>query len=187
MADKQKPTESRIASDDMSVQRAIREEGFARNADIIKAVQWLSELDLRTCVSCASLDLLEFPLDSGPRPPHCAKCRCTMVPVLQDDFAYLHAGETRASKGAEGGAQVDATWSYYDWLRRQPQEFQDQAIGPERAKLLRDGGLSARRFAFLTVDKNYAPISLDEMRVIAPLAFERAGLQRRIKGRLRSP
>jgi hypothetical protein len=178
VADKQKPTDKtlQIASD-MHAQHAAREETYSRNADIIKAMQWLSVLDLKTCISCASLDLLQFPLDSGPRPPRCAKCRCTMVPVVNVEFAYLYAGATRSSKGAEGGAQVDATLSYYDWLKKlQPPEFQDRAIGPERAKLLRDGGLSARRFAFLMVDKNYAPISLDAMRAIAPIAFKRARL-----------
>lgn len=149
----------------MRVQRAAREESFADNADIIKALQWLSVLDLRTCVSCASLDLREFPVDSGPRPPHCAKCRCVMVPVLNDEYAYLQAGATRSSKGAEGGAQVDATLSYYDWLlKTQPPEFQDQAIGPERGQLLRDSGLPALQFAYLSVDKNYAPLSIDELR-----------------------
>lgn len=153
-----------------------REESFAANADIIKAYQWLSTLDKRTCFSCAALDLREFPPDFGPRPPLHVNCRCTLSIVLKDEFAYLTKGETRASKGAEGGQQVAGDLSYYDWLKEQPASFQDQAIGPMRAKLLRDGGLSASRFAELNVDKYFAAMSLDEMKKIDPIAFKRAGL-----------
>jgi hypothetical protein len=66
--------------------------------------------------------------------------------------------------------------SYYDWLKEQPASFQDQAIGPVRAKLLRDGGLSASRFAELSVDKYFAPLTLPEMQALDPVAFKRAGL-----------
>ena len=153
-----------------------REESFAANSDIIKAYQWLASLDKRTCPTCRALDLKEFPPDSGPRPPIHPQCRCTLVPLLKDDFAYLQAGETRASKGAEGGKQVSGDLSYYEWLRQQPASFQDQAIGPTRGKLLRDGGLSAKRFAELQVDKTFAPLTLDEMKVLDPIAFKRAGI-----------
>jgi SPP1 gp7 family putative phage head morphogenesis protein len=153
-----------------------REESFAANADIIKAYQWLATLDKRTCPTCRSLDLREFPPDKGPRPPIHINDRCTMIPVLKDEFAYLTKGETRASKGAEGGQQVAGDLSYYDWLKEQPASFQDQAIGPARAKLLRDGGLSASRFAELNVDKYFAPLTLPEMKSLDPVAFKRAGL-----------
>jgi SPP1 gp7 family putative phage head morphogenesis protein len=153
-----------------------REESFAANDDIIKALQWLATLDKRTCPSCAALDLKEFPLNSGPRPPLHIGCRCAVIPVLKDAFAELEAGATRASKGAEGGQQAAGELSYYEWLKTQPASFQDQAIGPTRAKLLRDGGLSAERFAALQIDKKFAPMTLDEMRASDATAFKRAGL-----------
>jgi hypothetical protein len=103
-------------------------------------------------------------------------CRCTMVPVLKDEYAFLDEGATRESKGAEGGKQVDANLSYFEWLKTQPASFQDQAIGPTRAKLLRDGGLSAERFSALQVDKKFSPMTLEEMRAIDPIAFKRAGI-----------
>lgn len=153
-----------------------REESFAANADIIKAYQWLSTLDKRTCPICRSLDGKQFPPDSGPRPPIHIADRCTMIPVLKDEYAALEAGSTRESKGAEGGQQVSADLSYYEWLKQQPASFQDQAIGPTRGKLLRDGGLSAKSFAALQLDKKFAPLTLDEMRAIDPVAFKRAGV-----------
>jgi hypothetical protein len=146
------------------------------NLDIIKAQEWLATLDKRTCPSCASLDGKQFPPGSGPRTPLHIGCRCLLVPVLKDDFAYLQKGETRASKGAEGGQQVSAELSYYDWLKEQPASFQDEVIGPVRGKLLRDGGLSAEKFASLNVDKNYAPRTLERMKKIDPIAFKKAGI-----------
>jgi hypothetical protein len=71
---------------------------------------------------------------------------------------------------------VRADLSYYDWLKQQPAAFQDKAIGPVRAKLFREGGLSVERFAELQLDRNFAPLTLTQMKVLEPLAFERAGL-----------
>jgi SPP1 gp7 family putative phage head morphogenesis protein len=153
-----------------------RLESFAANADIIKAYQWLATLDKRTCIICASLDGRQFPPDKGPRPPIHISDRCTMVPVLKDEYAFLDEGATRASKGAEGGQQVSADLSYYDWLKEQPLEFIATAIGLSRAKLLMDGGLSADRFAKLQLDKKFSPLTLEEMKKLEPLAFKRAGV-----------
>jgi len=153
-----------------------REETYKANADIISIEQWLSTLDKRTCPSCRALDGKEFARGKGPKTPLHVNCRCIRIPVLKEEYAYLAEGETRASKGAKGGAQVAADLSYYEWLKGQPAWFQDQAIGPVRGALLRKGGLSAEDFARLSVDKYYAPLTLDEMRAIEPAAFKRAGL-----------
>ncbi|MNR66542.1 hypothetical protein D3C85_1900820 [compost metagenome] len=69
-----------------------------------------------------------------------------------------------------------ADLSYYNWLKQQPASFQDRAIGPVRAKLFREGGLSIERFAELQLDRNFSPLTLAQMKAIEPLAFERAGL-----------
>lgn len=153
-----------------------REETLAQNGDVIKAVQWLATLDKRTCPQCAALDLRVFKLGVGPRPPIHIQCRCTVIPLLEEEFARLAKGAQRAAKGASGGTQVDAGLSYYQWLKGQPADFQDEAIGAARAKLLRDGGLSAQRFAAMQLDKNFAPLTLEEMRRLEPLAFRRAGV-----------
>jgi SPP1 gp7 family putative phage head morphogenesis protein len=152
-----------------------RDESFAKNADILKGVKWLSTLDKSTCLVCAALDGREFPLNSGPRPPQHLRCRCTCIPQLKDDMG-LTKGATRASKGLELGRQVDANLTFFSWLKTQPASFQDLAIGPTRGKLLRDGGLSAEKFAALNVDKTFAPLTLDEMRAIDGAAFSKAGL-----------
>ena len=67
--------------------------------------------------------------------------------------------------------------SYYDWLKQQPAAFQDKAIGPVRAKLFREGGLSIERFSELQLDRNFSPLTLVQMKALEPLAFERAGIK----------
>lgn len=148
-----------------------RESVWSANADIITGVEWLSTLDEKTTEICASLDGEVFPIDEGPRPPIHVNCRSATVPRLHDDFAALDRGGTRASIGG----QVDSDLTYYEWLKTQPQEFQAEAIGPVRAKLLRDGGLSAKEFAALSLNKNFEPLTLDEMRALEPLMFKNAG------------
>ncbi|MNT13393.1 hypothetical protein D3C72_1483620 [compost metagenome] len=92
-------------------------------------------------------------------------------------FSALFAKDaTRASIGDGGAQQVRADLSYYDWLKQQPAAFQDRAIGPVRAKLLREGGLSVARFAELQLDRNFAPLTLVQMKALEPLAFEKARL-----------
>jgi hypothetical protein len=92
-------------------------------------------------------------------------------------FSTLFAKDaTRASIGDGGAQQVRADLSYYDWLKQQPAAFQDKAIGPVRAKLFREGGLSIERFSELQLDRNFAPLTLVEMKKLEPLAFEKAGV-----------
>jgi SPP1 gp7 family putative phage head morphogenesis protein len=152
-----------------------RMETLRENSDVVQAVEWVSTLDSKTTAQCRALDGRRFKMDQGPRPPIHINCRSTVVAVTR--FSRLFAqGATRASVGSDGPQQVRADLNYYDWLQQQPAAFQDKAIGPVRAKLLRDGGLSAERFAALQLDRNFAPLTLVQMKALEPLAFERAGL-----------
>jgi SPP1 gp7 family putative phage head morphogenesis protein len=153
-----------------------RQATFEENGDIVEGVQWISTLDNKTCPVCRSLDRQTFALSKGPRAPIHPNCRCTLIPWLGKRFEQLMRGATRASAGAAGGAQVDANLDYYKWLKTQPKSFVEIALGPKRAKLFLDGGLSAERFAALQLDRNFEPLTLVEMRALEPLAFERAGL-----------
>lgn len=152
-----------------------RMETLKENSDVVQAVEWVSTLDSRTTPTCKSLDGKRFKIDEGPRPPIHINCRSTVVPITR--FSDLFGKDaTRASKGADGAKQVDASLSYYEWLKSQPASFQDAALGKTRAQLFRDGGLSAERFSALQLDRNFKPLTLDQMRALEPLAFERAGL-----------
>lgn len=152
-----------------------RMETLKENSDVVVGVKWVSTLDQRTSNQCKSLDGTVFPLDSGPRPPLHPNCRSSVIALTRLSELFSKDA-TRAAKGAEGRGQVDASLSYYDWLKSQPASFQDEALGKARAKLFRDGGLSPERFAELQLGRNFKPLSLAQMRALEPLAFERAGL-----------
>lgn len=141
------------------------------NADIIKGEQWLSTLDSLTSSQCRALDQRVFELGKGPRPPLHHNCRSTVLIVLKDEYA----GRGNINKRASKDGPVDNE-SYYSWLNKQPKDFQDDVLGETRGKLLRSGGLSADKFAALQLDKNFKPLTLDEMRKKEPLAFQKAGL-----------
>jgi hypothetical protein len=147
-------------------------ETMRENDDIVIGYRWSSTLDQRTCQVCAPLDGRVFKLDKGPAPPLHPNCRCSQVPELDGRFSLLRESATRSALGGP----VDARQTYYSWLKDQPKDFQDAAIGSTRAKLLRDGGLGADRFSRMGLDRNFAPLTLDEMRQLEPLAFKRAGI-----------
>ncbi len=148
-----------------------KEEVYKANDDIIASVQWISTLDRRTTASCRFLDGKIFNRGEGPRPPIHYNCRSVIIAVTKLS-AKFSEGATRASETG----QVSADLTYYEWLGQQSSAFQDQALGPTRGKLFRDGGLSAEQFAALQVDRNFTPITLARMKELEPLAFERAGL-----------
>lgn len=103
-------------------------------------------------------------------------CRCTTVPVLLDEFDKYLKGATRPAVADGQASQIAASVSYYTWLKRQSAAFQDEVLGPTRGKLFRDGGLSAKRFSELMLDRNFQPLTLEEMKALEPAAFRKAGI-----------
>lgn len=143
------------------------------NADVISGYRFVATLDSRTTQVCRSLDGKVFELDAGPVPPVHIGCRSTTVAEVDPALDFLDEGATRSSEDG----YVDANLSYYDWLKDQPAEFQDEAIGKTRAKLFREGGLSVDEFAALNLNRNFQPLTLAEMEKLEPLAFQRAGIK----------
>jgi len=149
---------------------------YSENSDILDSYRWISTLDNKTSQQCKSLDQRVFKLNRGPMPPLHPNCRSRIIAEIPSDLTDDESGSKRASKGDEGGQQVDGSLSYYEWLKTQPEAFQNDALGPSRAKLFREGGLSAERFAQLNLGRNFEPLTLDQMRKLEPHAFEKAGL-----------
>lgn len=155
-----------------------RTETMVQNSDIVKGYEWVSTLDNRTSTQCRSLDGKRFKIGKGPLPPIHINCRSATVAVLDERFDFLDEGAKRPAVGAEKTGQVAADVSYYNWLKTQPAAFQDSIIGPNRGKLLRNGGITADEFSRLSLDfgKNFKPLTLDEMRAKRPEVFEEANI-----------
>ena len=149
-----------------------RQQTWQANRDLITGYKFNATLDSRTSDICRSLDGRVFEFGQGPTPPMHVRCRSTTVPVLNEAFDWLKQGRSRASKGG----YVSSNETYYSWLKKQPEYFQINVLGAERAQLFRNGGLTAEKFAALQLDKNFRPLTLDQMRAIAPQVFKKAGL-----------
>ena len=142
-----------------------------QNSDIVIGEQIIATLDRKTSLVCRSADGMVFKVGEGRRPPFHINCRSTFILVL--DPKYRGKGNTDKRASYEG---VTDNKSYYDWLKTQSHQFQDDVLGKVRGKLFRDGGLSSEDFAKLNVNNNYEPLTLKDMRSKDPIAFERAGL-----------
>lgn len=158
-----------------------REKTIEENGDITTGYEWVSTLDTRTSGTCKSLDGKEFlrknkAKEFQPKPPIHINCRSTIAPILDKRFALDESDATRASKGADGGKQVNADQTYYSWLKTQPKSFIRETLGKSRSELFLSGGLNSDEFAKLSVDKLFRPLTLKEMRAKDPMSFESAGI-----------
>ena len=144
------------------------------NQNVFTGYEWVSVLDSRTSLLCMGRDGKVYPFaPESPLPPAHYGCRSSIVPVIAEQFAIPDEQKgTRPARGAEGLQQIGEDTTYEAWFRRQPSSFQTEVLGPSRARLFREGRLSIGRF----VDDSGRTLTLDELRRLEPLAFERAGI-----------
>ena len=162
-----------------------RQATFDDNDDVILGYEWVSTLDSRTSSVCKGLDGKVFKnKDQDKRyPPAHPNCRSSTAPVLDERYRLDDSVNTRASRGVEGGQQVNADLTYYGWLKEQGAQgkngraFVLDTLGKERGKLFLDGGLTADKFKQLTLDDLFQPIPLSKLREkqSLQLAFDAIG------------
>lgn len=141
-----------------------RQEVYDSNSDIVNKYQWVSTLDSRTSTVCKSRDGIKYDIGKGPMPPAHPNCRSTTIPIIADDFLdFLDEGAVRTARGADGGTQVDASTSYYEFLKSQPAWFQDEALGPTRGAIFRNAGMTTEEFRRASIDGFGHPLNLTEM------------------------
>lgn len=134
-----------------------REETYKANADLIKAVRWVSVLDNRTSSMCRIRDGLRYsatdhkpighsvPWLGGPGRLHFC-CRSTAAPVTASYRELgLDIGELSPSTRASMDGQVPADTTYGEWLTKQSAARQDDILGPTRGKLMREKGLTLQQ------------------------------------------
>lgn len=169
---------------------------YLENADVIKAVQWVSTLDSRTTLICMARSGKtwtipgfqpighEIPWNGGP-PAHWA-CRSTTIPVTKS-FEEL-GGEgpdlsptTRSSMDG----QVAADLTFDDFLKGKPKAFADEMLGVGRADLWRAGKITLSDL----LDARGVPLTLAELAArygtatrVAAAAVETAATQAALAG-----
>lgn len=141
---------------------------YRENGDVIEGLEWVSVLDSHTTLECARRDGIVYPLDDHPPIPRHWNCRSLYSPKVADEFSLPITGGTRASVNGP----VNALSTYQGWIKKQPASFQDEFLGKARGKLFRQGNLKLDKF----VDDAGRPYTLDQLRQLEPLAFERANL-----------
>ena len=134
---------------------AARDMVYQDNSDIIEGERFLATLDGRTTLTCAGLDQTIHPLGQGPRPPLHYGCRSLRVPVIRPEYRIATQGERASMDGP-----VSNQTTYGGFLRRQSAEFQDDVLGPTRARLFREGKISIDQFT----DDMGRVLSLDQLR-----------------------
>jgi SPP1 gp7 family putative phage head morphogenesis protein len=152
---------------------AARDELYQENADLIAQEQWVATLDTRTCPICGGLDGKKFDLGQGERPPIHISCRCVRIAITKSwKELGFNIDELPPGTRASMNGQVPASMTYNEWLKKQHADVQDDALGPTRGKLFRDGGLDVQSFTNRANDE----LTLDELRAKDADAFKKAGL-----------
>lgn len=125
---------------------------FERNSDVVERVRWISTLDLRTSLLCASLDGKSWAADEPhPNPPAHPNCRSTLAPAI---------GPVAGKRAALGG-RVDARTDFDDWLRGRSPADQDLVLGKTKAAAWREGKLELGDMVNVALGRN---LTLDELR-----------------------
>lgn len=129
---------------------------YDSNADIIKAIQWVSTLDGRTSDICIARSgkTWSFPdykpighnIPWGGGPPAHWACRSTTIPITKT-FAELDGedaveADAPQSTRASMDGQVAADLSFDQFLKSKPVAFADEMLGKGRAQLWREGKIT---------------------------------------------
>lgn len=157
--------------------KAVAEE----NADILEEYYYVVTFDSRTTKTCRSLATRYNPKgnrakvgdESAPTPPLHFNCRTRRIAVPK---GTVPTGK-RAAVGGEAGAeqnydrgQIGAGTTHQSWLKRQPKWFVEDSLGPMRAELFRNGGLTLDKFT----DMSLRPLTLEEIKEKYSREWDRA-------------
>lgn len=147
---------------------------YRANDDLFKGEKWILTLDSRTCPTCMAAEAgSPYKLGEGPRAPVHPNCRCLRVPIVKSWRELgINLDEAPAGTRASMNGQVPDSMTYNEWLRKQPREVVEDALGKTKAKLFIDGDLSVTAFT----NRRGNILSLEELRRKEADVFEALGL-----------
>lgn len=168
-------------------------EAMAASNSAFKFRVYQATFDNRTSLGCRSLHGKSWPstADDYVRLPRHYNCRSVYVFVRSLEDAKRGTMAAVGGKSADDinpnrklryrgkrdldlfkPGQIDAGTDMDKWMRSQPDWFIESSLGKTRAKLLKDGKMSIKKFT----DATGQSINLDELRRLDAEAFKRAGL-----------
>lgn len=165
--------EALVRTSVQTVANHARLETFRQNADVIKGVQQLSTLDLRTSDICIAYSDQTWDLDGKPimgttlpfndGPPRHWNCRSKLIAIMKSwkelgskyDIPEFK-GKTRASM--DGAVASDMTFDR--WLSGKSAAQQDKLLGKGRAELYRAGKLTLQEL----LDQRGRPLTLQQLK-----------------------
>lgn len=135
------------------------------NEHLVKGWQFVSTLDSRTTITCASLSGQVFPIGEGPIPPRHIRCRSITVAVTKS-FRELGVDKDELPPGTRAtmDGQVAGDTTFTKWLTDKGPAMQDNILGATRAKLFRDGKLNLQDF----IKADGTVLTLDQLKARYP-------------------
>ena len=154
-----------------SAQQLAERQYHLENAERLKGLRYIAELDRQTCPQCIPLDGRVFKIDDAVQPPIHLRCRCFLQPVFKytalNRYLAREEKNTRIARMDTGGRKIhhrDGTTStkyeklrvkfppakmnYQQWMTsiiksKNPADraFAREALGPSRFKLVSSGKL----------------------------------------------
>lgn len=106
---------------------------YARNAHLVKSLQWMATLDKRTCLQCAQGDGKVYENGDAPVLPAHYLCRCFLAPVVKS-WRELGIPAEKANEDIRRlfDGKPASRVTYQTWLREQPAATQKQILGEAR-------------------------------------------------------
>jgi SPP1 gp7 family putative phage head morphogenesis protein len=144
-----------------------------RDMEVVKALQQISTLDGKTSDICIAysglvwdsetLEPIGHELQFNGGPPRHFNCRSRLVPVLKSfDELGIDATEVPLATRASMDGAVPGDITFDTFLRGKSKKFQDELLGPGRARLWRKGKITLTQL----VDFRGNPLTLDELEAL---------------------
>ena len=124
-----------------------RNEIYKANDDLVQGYVIVATLDVRTSDICRGFDGRQVRFDDSyqPLPPFHYNCRTTTQPWFVDEAPPKEE-------------------TYYNWLRRQPTDVQNEALGAKKAAEFRKGNLKGDDLKGAAASRLNQPLSLDKLK-----------------------
>jgi len=146
--------EALVRTSAITINNAAHQAAYDANADIMEGVEWVSTLDTRTCLSCASLDGKTWDMgESHPIPSLHWNCRCFLAPKTKswEQLAREAGGDTRLAAEldkippgdrASMGGPVSGGTTFEQWFKDQDEATQREILGPKKWEIWDRSGLT---------------------------------------------